>query len=180
MVVVVQSFICVQLFVTPWTVACQASPSLFPRVCSNSHPLNQWCHPTISSSVSPFSSCLSLSQHQGLFQWVGSLHQVAKVLELQFSIGPSGEYSGLISFKINRFDLLVVQGTLKSLLQHCSLKASVLWHSAFFMVQLSHPYRTTGKTIALTRQTFVGKEISLIFNNVSSLKYSTIYILKLF
>ena len=93
----------------------------------------------------PFPPALSLSQHQGLFQWVGSLHQVTKVLELQFSIGPSGEYSGLISFRINRFDLLVVQGTLKSLLQNHSLKASILRWSAFFMVHLSHLYITTGK-----------------------------------
>ena len=86
-----------------------------------------------------------------------------------FSISPSNEYSGLISFKIGWFDLLVVQRTLKSLLQHHSSKASVLRHSAFFMVQLSHPYRTTGKTIALIRQTFVGKVMSLIFNMLSRL-----------
>ena len=85
-----------------------------------------------------------------------------------FSISPSNEYPGLI-FRIDRLDLLAVQGTLKSLLQHHSSKASVLWFSAFFIVQLSHPYRTTGKTIALTRWTFVGKVISMLFNMLSRL-----------
>ena len=84
-----------------------------------------------------------------------------------FSISPSKECSGLISFRINWFDLLAVQGTLKNLLQHHSLKASVLWCSAFFMVQFSHPYMTTGKTIALTIQTFVSKVMSLLFNMLS-------------
>ena len=86
-----------------------------------------------------------------------------------FSISPSNEYSGLISFRINWFDLLAVQGTLKSLLQYHSSKISILWQSAFFMVQLSHPYIITGKTIALTRQTFVGKVMSLLFNMLSRL-----------
>ena len=86
-----------------------------------------------------------------------------------FSISPSNDYSGLISFRIDRFDLLAVQGTLKSLLQHHSSKASTLQHSAFFVVHLSHPYMTTGKTIALTRQTFVGKVMSLLFNMLSRL-----------
>ena len=84
-----------------------------------------------------------------------------------FSFSPSNEYSGLISFRIDWFDLLAVQGALKSLLQHHSLKASVLWHSAFFMVQLSHLYMTAGKTIALTIWTFVGKVMSLLFNTLS-------------
>ena len=84
-----------------------------------------------------------------------------------FGISPPNEYSGLISFRIDWLDLLAVQGTLKSLLQHHSLKASVLWRSAFFIVCLSHPYMTTGKTMALTRWTFVGKVISLIFNMLS-------------
>ena len=83
------------------------------------------------------------------------------------SISPSNEYSGLISFRIYWFDLLAVQGTLKSLLQHHSSKASILWRSAFFVVQLLHPYMTVGKTIALTRQTFVGKVMSLLFNMLS-------------
>ena len=86
-----------------------------------------------------------------------------------FSISPSNKYSGLISFRIDWLDLLAVQGTLKSLLQHHSSKASILWCSAFFMVQLSHPYMTTGKTIALTRCTFVGKVMSLLFNMLSRL-----------
>ena len=85
------------------------------------------------------------------------------------SISPSNEYSGLISFRLDWLDLLAVQGTLKSLLQHYSSKASILQHSAFFIVQLSHPYMTTGKTIALTRETFVGKVISLLFNMLSRL-----------
>ena len=86
-----------------------------------------------------------------------------------FSISPSNEYLGLISFRTDWFDFLAVQGTLKSLLQHCSSKQSILQHSAFFMIQPSHPYMTTGKTIALTRQTFVGKVISLLFNTLSRL-----------
>ena len=92
-----------------------------------------------------------------------------KYWSFSISISPSNEYSGLISFRIDWFGLLEVQETLKSLLQHHSLKASVLWHSAFFMVQLSHAYMTTGKTIALTRQTFFGKVMSLLFNMLSSL-----------
>ena len=90
-----------------------------------------------------------------------------KYWSFSFSICPSNEYSGLISFRIDWFDLLAVQGTLESLLQHHSLKASILRRSAFFMVQLSHPYMTTGKTIALTRWTFVGKVMSLLFNMLS-------------
>ena len=95
--------------------------------------------------------------------WIGW----PKYWSFSFSISPSNEYSGLISFKIDWFDLFAVQGTLKSLLQHDNLKASVLWHSGFFMVQLSHPYMTTGKTTALTRWTFVGKVTSLLFNMLS-------------
>ena len=92
-----------------------------------------------------------------------------KYYSFSFSISHSSEYSGLISFRIEWFDLLTVQGTLKSFLQHHSSKASTLWHSAFYMVQLSHPYMTTGKTIALIRRTFVGKVLSLLFNMLSSL-----------
>ena len=92
-----------------------------------------------------------------------------KYWSFSFSISPSNEYSGLISFRIDRLDLLAVQGTLKSLLQHHSSKASILWHSAYFIVQFSHPYMITGKTIALTRQTFVGKVMSLVFNTLSRL-----------
>ena len=92
-----------------------------------------------------------------------------KYLSFNFSISPSNEYSGLISFRIDWLDLLAVQGTLKSLLQHHSSKASILRCSAFFIVQLSHPYMTTGKTIALTRRNFVGKVMSLLFNMLSKL-----------
>ena len=106
---------------------------------------------------SPSPPALNLSQHQGLFQWVSSSHQVAKYWGFCFSVSPSNEYSGLICVRIHRLDLLAVWGTLKSLLQNHSSKASVLWHSAFFIVQLSHPYMTTGKTIALTRWTFLEK-----------------------
>ena len=87
-----------------------------------------------------------------------------KYLSLRFSISPSNEYSGLISFRIDWFDLLAVQGTLKSLLQHYTSKAPIVWCSVFYMAQLLHPYMTTGKTIALTRQTFVGKIMTLVFN----------------
>ena len=90
-----------------------------------------------------------------------------KYWSLSFNSSPSNEYSGLISFRTDWLDLRAVQGTLKSLFQHPSSKASVLWHSAFFIVQLSHPYMTTGKTIALTRRTFVGKVMSLLFNRLS-------------
>ena len=123
-------------------------------------------HPLMSPSPLAF----SLAQDQGLFHWVSSLHQAAKVWS--FSISPSNEYSGLIPFRIDWFDLLAVQGTLKSLLQHHSSKASILQCSAFFMVQLSHPYTTTGKTIALTRRTFVGKVMPLFFNKLSRLVIS--------
>ena len=92
-----------------------------------------------------------------------------KYWSFSFSISPSNEYSGLISFSMDWLDLLAVQGTLKSLLQHHSSRASILQHSAFFTVQLSHPYMTTGKTKALTRQTFVGKVMSLLFNMLSGL-----------
>ena len=102
---------------------------------------------------SPSPPAFNLSQHQGLFQWVSSLHQVAKYWSFSFSISPSNKHPGLISFRMDWLDRLAVQGTLKSLLQHHSSKASILRCSAFFIVQLSHPYMTTGKTIALTRQT---------------------------
>ena len=92
-----------------------------------------------------------------------------KYWSFSFSISPSNEYSGLISFGIDWLDLLAVQGTLKSLLQHHSSKASIIWHAAFFTVQLSHPYMTTGKTIALTSWTFVGKVMSLLLNMLSRL-----------
>ena len=106
--------------------------------------------------------------------WVFSNESVLRIRwtkcwSFSFNISPSNEYSGLISFRIDWLDLLAVQGTLKSLLQHYSSEASILWHSAFFILQLSHPYTTTGKTIALTRWTFVGKVMSLLFNMLSML-----------
>ena len=117
--------------------------------------------------LSPSPPAFNPSEHEGLFQWVSSLHQVAKHWSFRFSISPSNEYSWLISFRMNWLNLLAVQGTPKSLLQYYSSKASVLRCSAFFMVQFSHLYMTTGKTIALTRQTFVGKVMSLLFNMLS-------------
>ena len=119
-------------------------------------------HPLLSPSPA-----FNLSQHQGLFQWVSALHQVAKVLEFQLQQQPFQWIFRLISVKMDWFDLLAVQGTLTSLLQYHSSKASVLQCSAFFIVQQSHPYMTTGKTIALTRWTFVGKVMSLFFNTLS-------------
>ena len=117
----------------------------------------------------PSPPALNLSQHQGFFQWVSSLHQVAKVLEFQLQISPSNEHPGLICFRMDWLDLLAVQGTLKSLLQNHSSKASILLCLAFFIVQLLHSYITTGKTIALTRWTFVDKVMSLLFNMLSRL-----------
>ena len=144
-----------------------AYPSPTPGVYSNSCPLSRWRHPTISSSVVPFSCAFSLSQHEGLYS--ESVLHIRWPKYWHFSISPPNEYSGLISFRMEWLDLPAVQGTLSSLLQHHSLKASILQHSAFFTVQLSHPYMTTGKTIALTRRTFVSKVMSLLFNMLSRL-----------
>ena len=144
-------------------------PSPTPGVYSNARPLTQCCHPTISTSVIPFSSNLRLCQHQGLFQWVSSSHQWPKYWSFSFNISPSNEYSGLISFRMDWLDLLAVQGTLKCILQHHSSKASILRRSAFFIVQLTQSYMTTGKTTALTRWTFAGKVKSLLFNMLSRL-----------
>ena len=164
----VQSLSHVWLFVSPWTAPCQASMSttnsqsllklMSIESVMPSHPLSF-----------PSPPAFKLSQHQGLFQWVSSSHQVAKGLEFRFNISPSNEYSGLISFKMDWLDLLAVQGTLKSLLQHHSSKSSILQCSAFFIVQLSYPYVTAGKTKALTRWTFVDKVMSLLFNTLSRL-----------
>ena len=134
-------------------------PSPSPGACSNSSPLSRWCPnhlilccplllvPSIFPNIRVFSNELALC-----IRW-------PKYWSFNFSITPSNEYSGLISFRTDWFDLLAVQGTLRSLLQHHISKASVLWCSALFMVQLSHPYMTTGKPIALTRRTFVGNVI---------------------
>ena len=126
-------------------------PPSTPEVYSNSFPLSQWCHPTISSFVVPFSSCLQScpASFYFLFHWVVSSFRWPKYWSFSFSISPANECSGLVSFRIDWLELLAVQGTLKSLLQHYSSKVSVLQHSPFFIVQLSHPYMTTGKTIAL-------------------------------
>ena len=125
-------------------------PSLPPRVFSNSCPLSQWYHPTISSSVVPFSSCPQSFPESGSFPMSWPFTSGGQSWSFSFSVSPSNEYSGLILFRIDWFDLLAIQGTLKSVFQYHSLKASILQHSAFFMVQLSHPYMATGKTIALT------------------------------
>ena len=154
-------------FLWPHGLQCTRLPchSPSPRVCSYSFPLSRWCHPTISSSPSLLPSIFSnirvLSNESALcIQWL-------KYWNFSFSISCSNEYSGLISFRIDWFDLHAVQGILRSLLQHHSLKASILWHSAFFMVQLLHPYMTTRKTTALTIRTFVSKVMSLFFNTLS-------------
>ena len=117
--------------------------------------------------LSPSPPALTLSQHQRPFKWVSFSHQVGKVLEFQLQHQSFSEHLGLISFRMDWLALLVVQGTRKSLLQHHSSKASILRRSAFFIVQLLHPYMTTGETIALTRWTFVDKVTSLLFNMLS-------------
>jgi len=143
-------------------------PSPTPGVHWDSRPSSQWCHPAISSSVIPFSSCPQ-SLQASVFSSESTLPmRWPKYWSFSFSIIPSKEIPGLI-FRIDRLDVLAVQGTLKSLLQHHSSKASILRHSAFFTVQLSYSYMTTGKTIALTRRTFVGKVMSLLLNMLSRL-----------
>ena len=159
----------VRLFVTPWITARQASLSITnsrnpPKLMSTESviPSNHFilCHPLL---LSIFPSIRVFSSESVLhIRW-------PKYWSFSFSVGPSNEYSGLISFRIDLLDLLAVQGTLKSPLQHHSSKASILQHSAFFIIQCSHPYITTGKTIALTRWNFVGKVMSLLFNMLSSL-----------
>ena len=144
-------------------------PSPTPRVYPNSFPLSRWCHLTTSSCCplllppSVFARIRVFSNESVLcIRW-------PQYWSFSFSISPSNEYSELISFRMHWFDLLAVQGTLKSFLQHHTSKASILQRSAFFRVQLSHPYVTTRKTIALTRRTFVGKVMSLFLNMLSSL-----------
>ena len=140
-------------------------PSFFPWVCSNPCPLSQRCHPTIPSSVAPFSSRLHSFPASIFSNESAQCIRWPKNWPFSFSISPSNEYLGLISFRINWLDLLAVQGTQES--SPVPQFKSILQRSAFFMVQLSHPYMTTGKTIALTRQTFVGKVIFLLFNTLS-------------
>ena len=162
----VQLFSHFWLFVTPWTTACQASLSItdsqsllklmsIESVMPSNHLI--LCRPLL-LQPSIFPSIRVFSNESVLhITW-------PKYWSFSFSIRPSNEYSGLISFRMDWLDLLAVQGTLKSLLQHHSSKASILRRSAFFTVQLSHPFMTTGKTIALTRWTFVGKVMSLLLN----------------
>ena len=161
---------CVQLFVTPWTAAQQVSlsitsfQSLFKLISIKSvMPSNHLilCHPLLLSSVFPSIRVFS-NESVLLIRW-------PKYWSFSFSISPSNEYSGLIFFRMDLWELLAVQGTLKSLLQHHSSKASILQRSAFFIVQLSNPYMTTGKIIALTRWIFVGKAMFLLFNMLSRL-----------
>ena len=167
----VQSLSRVWLFVTPWTTAHQASLSItnsqsLPKLMSiesvmpSSHLI--LCHPllllpSIFPSIRVFSNESALSM-----KW-------PKYWSFSFSISPSNEHPELISFRMEWLDLLAVQGTLKSLLWHHSLKASILWHLPFFKVQLSHPYMTTGKIVVLTTQIFVGKVMVLLFNKLSRL-----------
>ena len=166
----VQSLSCVWLFVIPLTTAHQVSLSITnSRALFKTHV--HWVTDAIQPShplLSPSPPTLNLSQYQGLFKWVSSSNQVAKVLELQLQL-QSFQWIGLIFFRIDWLDLLAVQGTLKSLLQHHSSKASIPQCSAFFRVQLSHLYMTTGKTTALTRWIFVGKVMCLLFNMLSRL-----------
>ena len=129
-------------------------PSPTPRVYPNSCLSSRWCHPIISSSVIPSPPAFNLSQHQGLFTWVSSSHQVAKVLEFQLNISPSNEYSRLISLRMDWLDLLdPIQGTLKSLLQHHSSEVTIVLCSAFFIVQLSHLHMTTGAQTCIISKT---------------------------
>ena len=144
-------------------------PSPTPGVYPNSCPLSWWCHLTISSSVVPFSSCLQSFPTSGSFQMSQLFASGGQSRSFSFNISPSNEHPGLISFRMDWLDRLVVQGTRKTLLQRYTSKASILQCSAFFIVQLSLPYVTIGKTIALTRQTFVDKVMSLLFNLLSML-----------
>ena len=166
----VQSLSLVQLC-TPWTAARQASLSItstqrlikllsIESVMPSKHLII--CRPLLLVPL--------IVPSIRVFSRESALHiRWPKYWSLSFNISPSNEYSGLISFRMDWLDLLAVQGTLKSLFQHHSSKASILWHSAFFIVQLSHPYVTTGRTIALTRRTFVDKVMSLLFNMLSRL-----------
>ena len=158
-------------------------PSPTPRVYSNSCPLSQWCHPTISSSVAPFSSCPQSFPASEFLQWVSSSRQVAKISELQLPHQSFQWVSGLISFRIIWFDLLTVQVTLKSLLQHHSLKASIIWHSAFFMVQLPNLYMSATleyliliSLCCVLRLSHFSKLVPFFFPPVSKAKSSMEYL----
>ena len=169
-VVVVQSLSCVWLFAAPWTAARQASLSFtmsWSLLKTHVHWIGDAIQPSHPLSSSP--PVFSLSKYQVFFQWVGSLYQVAIVLELQLQHQSFQWIFRTDFYRYDWFDLIAVQGTLKSLLQYHSSKASILQHSAFFIVQLLDLYMTTGKTAALTRQNFVGKVMSLLFNMLSRL-----------
>ena len=147
-------------------------PSPTPGVYSNSCPSSQWCHPGISSSSRPLLLLSPIPPSIRVFSNESTLHmRCPKYWSFSFSISLSNEHPGLISLRMDWLDLPAVQGTLKSL-QHHNSKASIFQPSAFFIVQLSHPYVTTAKTIALTRRTFVGKVMSLLFNMLSRLVIS--------
>ena len=159
----------VQLSVTPWTAACQASLSI-----TNFQSLLKLMSIKLVMPFNHLTLCRPLLLLPSVFPSIrvisnkSALHiRWPKYWSFSFSISPSNEYSELISFRMDWLDLLAVQGTLKSLLQHHSSKATILWHSAFFIVQLSHPYMNTGKTISLTRWSFVDKVMSLLFNMLS-------------
>ena len=169
----VQSLSRVWLFVTPWITACQAALSItnsqsllklmsIKLVMTSSHLI--LCRPLPLLPPNPPSIRVFSNESTLLMMW-------SKYWSFSFSISPSNEYPGLISFRMDWLDLLAVHGTPKILLQHHSSKASIFQHSAFLTVQLSHPYMTIGKTLALTRRTFFGKEMSLLFNMLSRLVY---------
>ena len=167
----VQLLSCVRLFATPWTAARQASLSI-----TSSQSLLKLMPTELPMPSNHLILCCPLLHPPSIFPSIGvfsnesALHiRWPKYWSFSFCISPSNEHSGLISFRMDWLDLLAVQGTLKSLLQHHSSKASILRRSAFFIVQLSHPYVTTGKTIVLTRWTFVSKVMSLLFNMLSRL-----------
>ena len=147
----IQTLSCVQLFVTPWTRAHQASLSIQLPELAQTHVIESVMPSNHLFLCYPLLLLPPIFPNIRVFSNESALHIRPRYWSFSFSIIPSNEYSGLISFRIDWLDLLAVQGTLKGLLQHHSSKASVLWYSAFFMVQLSHPYMTTGKTIALTR-----------------------------
>ena len=163
----VQLLSCVQLFATPWTAACTASPSI-----TNSRSLLKLMSIELVMPSNHLILCrpllLLLSVFASIRVFSRSHFFASGGQSFSFSISPSNEYSGLIYFRVDWLDLLAVQGTLNSL-QHPSSKAPILWRSAFFMVPLSHPYMTTGKTVALTRQIFVGRIMFLLFNMLSRL-----------
>ena len=163
----VESLSCVILFATPWTSACQASLSF-----TISHSLIRLMSVESVMPSNNFILCRSLLLLPSVFPRIRVFSKESALCirwpkYWGFSTSHSNDYSGLTSFRIDWFDLLAVQGTLKSLFQHHSWKASILWHSAFFMIQPSYPYMTTGKTIALTLWTFIGKVTSLLFNMLS-------------